>query len=523
MSGLSDNPLVALVQWRCGRRPSVSPGWWVLLLGGGALAAPLLGPGPWRAASWLLLACVYPLSVACSQAAVWASLRQGRGLEDLLASPASPAVLVDGLARHGAITVARSGLWLGPLWVLWGLALGQLPLAAALALALPGLALQALLAWLGSYVAQAGFAWSRGEDDLALRHLLAWPVLAPGLALALAHPLAALPGALLIALGARWLCLAGLSGYPRLTEGLRRLRERLLGLRQARSTPESAAAFEANPIVFRESRAEARSVPGGLAGLLLWRHGTALTFLAAMILLCQAGLRGNWEGTYGLVWGLLVTLLVLQTMRAAYRTVGSVVDERQEGTLEPLVQTPLSAVEWVDGWAATGWVPRTLENLAAAVALVCLALTAGMSAERVAMCCLLLLSFTVAASYTGICVSAASASRHEALDRAGVSLAGGLWVGGLLSLLAALAGPSALVPAALLSPVLAVAFRQRALNMVTCQGLLLAGPGLGLGGLSRAVRGLPRADLEARLRRSLRQEAPGGFARRLMERLEEGR
>src|SRR5690606_38196254 len=139
-------------------------------------------------------------------------------------------------------------------------------------------------------------------------------LLLPGLALLSVPPL----GLAVLALTARALASAGLSGQPRLQEAASRLWRRLgRGTGRGRS---------ANAVVYRECRAEAGRTPGGLGGLLLARHGLAALVLAGLLALASAGLERAWGGLAGVLWSGLVILFLLQTMRAAYGTVGSLVD-----------------------------------------------------------------------------------------------------------------------------------------------------------------------------------------------------
>lgn len=511
MRPLAENPLVALLEARARRaRRPVAAAWWL------ALGLPaLLGAGlplGWRLVALVVVASAWPLHVACSGASLLASLRRGRGLEEVLNSPTTPAELVDGLARHSAAAAGSGWWWLGTLWILWGVGFAGLSPEAALVLVVPGVLLQIALAFLGSYLAQAGYAWSDGEGDLLLRHLL----LLPAVLLAAWEPL---PGVLVLALYARWLAMRGLDGYGRLHARMGRLWRRLA---TGRGSLRRAARGLRNAIVYREARAEVGRAPGGLPGLLLARHAVAAILVGGILAAAHVALSHHWRGLPQILWGGLATLFLVQTMRAAYLAAGSLLDEREGGTLEPLLGTALSASEFVDGWARVAALPRTVENLAAGFVLVVLASVAGLPPERMGMCAWLLATFTIASAYAGVAVSAGSESRQAVVDRTGVTLAGGVWLIGMLGLLVAFQGRQEYVPvAAGLGLAAVVAARGRALALLTGGTPVEATPGT----LERALpgplqRGLARRRVAARLRQELPGRAPADFQERLLARLE---
>lgn len=514
MRALAENPLVALLEARARRARRFSPELWWLALGVPALLLEFLPavPRPWLLVALAVLASAWPLHVACSGASLLASLRRGRGLEEVLMSPTAPAELVDGLARHAASTVLNAWAWLGTLWIVWGVEFVGLSPEAAPWLVIPGLVGQVALAFLGSYLAQAGFAWSDGESDLLVRHLL----LLPAVLLTAAGPA---PGVPVLALYARWLAIRGLDGYERLHRRAGRLWRRLA---TGRSALRGAARGLRNAIVYREARAEVGRAPFGVLGLLLARHAVAAVLLGGVLAAAHVALTQHWRGLPQILWGGLAILFLVQTMRAAYLGAGSLLEEREGGTLEPLLGTAISASDFVDGWARVAALPRTVENLVAGVALVVLAGVAGVPPERMGMCAWLLVTFTVASAYAGVAVSAGSESRQAVLDRMGLTLAGGVWLVGMLGLLVAFQGRQEYVPvAAGLGLAAVVAARGRALALLT------GGPPVEptAGALERVLPGpfqrrLSRRRMATRLSRELPGRAPADFQERLLARLE---
>ncbi|MBI3925043.1 MAG: hypothetical protein HY319_05845 [Armatimonadetes bacterium] len=485
MSVSFENPVVNLA---CRRSPSGSMPVWLTAL---AAAAGLWLPYP--EPRWILaivLAGAFPLSVACLQAAVLARLREGRGLELLMVSPTSARETVDGLAGLAVRTVVDRWPWLGGFSLVLVCALGDRahPEAAPVVLWM-----LLVLAGLSSYVSQCGYAWSAGEDDFRLRPWIALALtpMAAGLAGGVHLGLSARPVAGALLFLASGLCLAGISRRLAI-EGLERFEEvcqRLQGWCPAPQGPRSGLPipWSGNPVVFRESRSAARHGPAGLAGQLLWQHG--LGFLVVVLL--GELVRGPEE-----LWGALVVMMALQSVRAAYRTVGAVVDERTGGTLECLLLAPLKARQWADGWALVGAWPRAMELLAWIGFLAWTAV--ALSPWRLALCAALLVGFTVASAYAGLAVSACSRDRTEANDRIGLELCK-LWTLAILGLLLSCLGSA---PAACLG--------------VVC---VLATAAEWRRGVLRYLAG----DQPARqlLSSALRRRAPSGHAARVLRRLEE--
>lgn len=517
MRGLSENPVVALLQMRARRR--WSPPLWVwcaimAVVPVMAWALPHASP-TLRLAATLLWAGAYPLFVASRGAGMLAELRRGQCWEEVLGTGMPVAEMVDGLALYAVGRTARTWPVMLCAWWLWSVGpWGALYPGWVVGL---GFVTQLVLAAIASYLAQAGYAWSRDDSDFVLRYLVVWSGLSP-VVLVLAAVVwrevagdragaleAGVAAVALAGLLARRAALAGVRGYQRLRRLVWHWRDRLAGARSGRLAGWMPVVMGANPVVFRELRAEARYVPGGWLGVLLWRHGLAAVLLGGLTFECMESVREGSDGLRGLLWLSLVVLLVLQTVRAAYRTVGSLVDEREAGTLESLIGTSISAVEWVDGWAAVSIIPRTLENLVAALAMVGVAGLVSLGWLRFGVCAVLLLSLTAAAAYAGVGASAASATRHQALDRIGVDLAAGLWLLGVLGLLLALQAPAVGTPVALLLGLgTLVRYRSQALRLITTDQLMEQ-----------------HADLGSLIRRSLQLPVPDGFESRLWTRFEE--
>lgn len=517
---MGDTPLVALLATRRRRRPESTRGWWLSLGLASLVLALLRPPGELVGLASVLLVLAYPLAVACRNASLLGSLRQGGCLEEMLSTRTSASEWLDDLARASLSEVLASWRWLAALWLLWGLTFWQLgPWSALLALAGP--LAQAAAAGAAAYVAGAGQAWSHGEDDLGLRTMLMLLVLLPGLVLGtLSWPL----GLALLLSPWRALGVAGLLWAPALRERATRAWRGWMSRRGNRWT---AFPLARNAIVYRESCAEAHRVPGGLLGLLLWRHAPVL------------GLAFVLAGTHSrpLVWLGLVLLLLVQTLQSAYRTVGSLVVEREANTLESLLATPLSTREWVDGWAAVGFAPRWVELLLAGPVLVlaCGSVDLGWGRGLAAVTVITLLA--TAAAYAGVLASARAGSRGRAHDLVGLELCARLWGAGILGLLGTLTLPASLawLPA-LLAAALVGWLRRSCLERLRLVApvelnwlrhcLRWAAP---LGFVRRVLERLeqeklidpPSPGLGPALSLGLGQKAPPGFSQRLLARLEE--
>lgn len=526
------NPFSTLLARRRRRHPESSHPWWLALgLASLALVSPTL-PRELVLLASVILVLAYPVAVACRNAALLGSLRQGGCLDELLSTPTRPTEWLDDLASGSAREVLAGWRWLTPLWLFWGVAVWHLGFL-ALALPAPGLALQAGAAWLVSQAASAGQAWSAGEDDLAPRVALMTLALAPA-TVSLAAPLGLgmepfWPLSLgLVLVPWRPLAAWGLVAAPALKTRAHDLWQSLVSLR---GNPWMALPWQGNAIVYRESRTEAHRVPGGLAGLLLYRHGPVLllTFLLAALVV--------QENARPLFWLGLVLLLLVQTLLTAYRTVGSLVVEREANTLESLLATPMGTREWVDGWAAVGFLPRLTELVLAGPILVVSSWAVGLGWLRGASGVVVVSLLATAAAYAGILASARAGSRGRAHDLVGLELCARLWGAGILGLLLTLVlpAPLALLPA-LVSGYLVYWLRRACLSQLSLtpslptgmlrQALRWAAP---LGFVKRLLDRLEREGLVAApqpglgpaLSLALGHRAPEGFAGRLLARLEE--
>ncbi len=484
---MSDAPLSTLLAMRRRRQPESLRGWW-LMLGLCSLALVWLPYQlPIQVATVFLVA-AYPLAVACRNASILGSLRQGGCLDELLTTRTTAMEWLDDLARATGREVLSSWPWLSAFWLFWAAALWHLGLWSCLAPV--GILVQAALAVVASYMAAAGQAWSSGEDDVVARTLLMGAVLLPPSALAacLTAKLGPVGLAPLLGIFVPWRVLGayGLHVAPHLRDHAGRVWKRLMS---RQGNPWTFLPFSSNAILYREARMEAHRIPGRVVGVLLWRHGPAL---ALTFLLAVASSRP-------LVWLALVVFLLVQTLTAAYRTVGSLVVERESNTLETLLATPLSTTEWVDGWAAVGYSPRLVEMVLAgpAMILACWAVNLGWFAGLAAVGVITLLS--VGAAYAGVLASARGGSRGGAHDLVGLEICARLWGAGVLGLVLAVALPTVLVWV----PVVLAAALVRWIRTSCLRRLSLSQP-------------VP-LDL---LRSCLRWAAPLGFVRRMLDRLE---
>ncbi|MBI3928109.1 MAG: hypothetical protein HY319_21380 [Armatimonadetes bacterium] len=112
-----------------------------------------------------------------------------------------------------------------------------------------------------------------------------------------------------------------------------------------------------NPIVVREARRDARNLSGGPVQAALCRYGAILLPVLSWggLTACVAAQDGMRALLFSFL--LLLLLLFLQPLRAASRSSGAVLDERESRTLDSLSMTGLSPREFVDGWAEVAWRP----------------------------------------------------------------------------------------------------------------------------------------------------------------------
>lgn len=310
----------------------------------------------------LLLAATLGLLVPVAQLAgdgiVLASLRRGRCLEEILATRLGARELVDQVAFHGVLSVLGPGLVVF-LPLMAGL-LAFVPVESRLgilAAALLFFPATALVTWVGSNSVQAAVVWSEGREPL----VGAAGVLSLGAAvglLSLAHtPQGAMLVTMILAAWgfvAREVAQAGLNGLP----------DRRRARRHPSLPPRHARRLQ-NAISFREA---ARSRPTWSGPFLL-----GLLSGATLLVLCRAWAPDLLQP---LAW---LILTVVQPARASLATVGALVREREDRTLEPLALTGMPPGEFLDGWARRAALPLLWESLFLAAVLAGLALPANPS------------------------------------------------------------------------------------------------------------------------------------------------
>jgi hypothetical protein len=391
---MSDHPLIYLVQART--RQSHLRGAWLT----GAL---LLG------AAWLVPN--HPLLLTALAAGIFPAVLTAQAVTalgqrgpDLEGTAVSSRQLVDGLA----------------LWLAWR----SLPAVALLALYLQA-PLALTLGLLVAYLGLLGWIWSDGEDDMLPRALIAGLCLTPGLVL-LHH---GYPGTadVVTLLILRAGCLIGWRSAERLGTAWR-------SCFRARSGRAMGLACE-DALVYRELR---RSV-----------HRTALAWLLVPV--------AGWTGLLGLAaanpnervvgFTLGVFLLLVQTLRAGWATVGCLADEREGRTLEALVGTRLSPREFVNAWGRWGSWPILVETL-----LVAGALSLFVEPGTLLATLIVVLASATGAAYAGVSASADAPRRLAAQDTLGLWLAGAFWIPGLMLLLASSLGLGILSLQALFLP-----------------------------------------------------------------------
>jgi hypothetical protein len=320
----------------------------------GGTANPIFVPLTWKAlrdclgagavASIFLTLLVGPMVHAGLTARFLTSIRKARALEEVVATPLTPRLVLDALANHGIQQALRtlalplifcSGLfWLSE-WPLENLLWAFLPATWA-------------IYWFYSFLAVKAWGGETPHSErgvvLPLFRMVAF--LAPAMATAwlgarVAWFLGAAPGAALVVLtSALWalvhreMAVAGL--HP--DSGLRRsLRE----WSTAASRPSHY--FQAEPLnalVFREQASSSGTLHQRFLAHCLW-------MLPTLTLLGIVGV--GFEKTVGVLamaWplaGLLAVLLVLQFSSAR------LYEERQQGSLDLLFQTGLTVQEFVKG------------------------------------------------------------------------------------------------------------------------------------------------------------------------------
>ncbi len=393
--------------------------------------------------SGLGLMVAVPVYYFNNEIALLSSLIKGRCLEEVLGTSLEPRSTVDALAVNSLRPILKAILPVAPVLLLGALAMPTsqqvnlapteadhrwIVMAAAVWLPLTlGLFLSA------SYISMAWRIWCRSTRLSVVG----------GLALALAGTTmllgkAAIPAAILVAalytLVARRLAIVGLE-HP---EQVTRLNQTTRKARRNRFLK----LWSDNPITAREVWRVSGSVPGGLAGMFAWR----LTLITLPLLWSFWAITRPYGEQDFAFWLGVSGFSFLLFVRAAYRTLGSVLTERQQQTWEPLLQTDLGAARFVRGWLEVAFHTVMLEGLVGAVALTLFAwlipavVTSNdtvADAHRVALLvpCVLLFC-TLVGALTGMALSASSRSLNEASQRLGLcsvlSLGGWLTLWGVL-------------------------------------------------------------------------------------------
>lgn len=354
-AGGEPHPLSALLQTRAlraGLRPTALWLALAMLLFNLPTVALSLLRGP-EAAQFFLVVTGLALLIALpwyhvrTDVSLLVSLRKGHCLDELIVSGLSASGITDVLARHSVTSLVRVG-WPVALVLLVGAVFfpadpGALTLVAA-ALWLPAVCTVFVA---GAYAVQAVVIYSRAGEGASLPSaaVALWlmvpcaTVLYLGATTSTGATVAAAVLALLwVGSQGRFLAIWGLAHMPLLERWTRneisRRRNRWIGARSQ------------NPITIREIRRQASAVPAGLAGLLVVRLLPALVPAGALVTLAESA-----SNVWVLAWWLGVTVLAWLTfLRAAAKTSAAVVQEREQGTLDALVQSGLTSREFVRGW-----------------------------------------------------------------------------------------------------------------------------------------------------------------------------
>ncbi len=298
------------------------------------------------------------------------SLRQGRCLEDLLCAGVRAEGLVDTLAVHSLRSIVKVAIpsvavILPSIWLL----LPGKYVASALTIALGFVPSVALVFWVGSYLAQFQMAWSHRGESISLAQA--------GLSLALGLPLlgllqlaayqiglthyvegvaVALVALVLMTAGSRFLACWGLANARTVD------RWNDSGLTRAAYRNPAVTIESENPIVLREQARCAGAIPQGMLGYGLARMGLPLLGLGFFL-----GAQST-----GWFWGLLSALVVGLWFYGVWKTLPSVVSERERNTWETLLQSGIDRRTFVQGWmeVATGHLGSSLLFVALVPALV---------------------------------------------------------------------------------------------------------------------------------------------------------
>lgn len=352
------------------------------------------------------------------------SLRKGHCLDELIVSGLGASGIADTLARHSVTSLVRVG-WPVALVLLLGSAFSPTDeRALAVAAALLWLPCVCAVFMAGSYAVQAVVVYARAGEGASLPSagVVLWLVVPSATLVYLfgtSSPamLATSASLALIWVGfqGRFLTVWGLEHMPLLERWTRneisRRRNRFIGARSQ------------NPITIREYRRQASAVPAGLLGLFIVRLLPALVPAGALLTLTEsesdAWMPAWWLGVAVLAW--------LTFLRAAAKTSSAVVQEREQGTLDALVQSGLTSREFVRGWLEVACWPLYLElgvavSLGAILALAAPEVLAEGSAlsdwthvyGTLALAIAVLALMPWAGAWTGLGVSSISTQRREA-------------------------------------------------------------------------------------------------------------
>jgi hypothetical protein len=359
----SENPMTGLLQLRARRNRTSVRGMVPLCLGMSLSSLLLVGCGQME------LACYYAVQLSLTLLLVpyflgtWNSgfllgLRRGGCIDEVLGTCTPARALVDGVVGYTLRDVFFSGLLLlGPLDAI-GMQLVHLPGGPELALLWPVLLLTSTMVW--GYFIQLVPAWAApGESLFTLDAIPAvcmvmgaglGSVLATGTALCTldtASPSVywARSGAILVfglavtGVLARGLGLLGLACSTRVRAALAPARERL----KSRSSGRNHSfyrRFVTNPVAWREF-----SRSGGLSEFLS-QHSTGLLGLALL---------------FSIGPGFLPWLVLFNLVRTALASVDMVARERENRTMDSVVQSGLSSSEFLKGVLCAAALPRVAE------------------------------------------------------------------------------------------------------------------------------------------------------------------
>lgn len=288
---------------------------------------------------------VLPVYQARSQLSLLSSLRRSHCLEELLGCGLPAQSCADQLARHAM----RELLWL-TLPVLAVLVPGTLLAGPETRAYLLGLGLwlpvMIYLTALGSYAAFVQMAWAGGWRRKARLAGRCWPLLVAPVFLLVSN---GGPLATLVALSLALFVLRALAAQT-LDRTVRDEPARPAG---AKWRNRWVTAWSDNPIVVRECWRRS-SVPGGLPGYLLLRFFSVALPVGWILLIVENRDRLTF-------WGGAALLALFYAARAAQRTLGAVVGEREMATWDTLAQTGLELRTFIVGWVQVGSFPVLLE------------------------------------------------------------------------------------------------------------------------------------------------------------------